>query len=613
MRFGRDLNHNKVPLWRHEYVDYDRLKTEIKLVRARSKQGEVLPGDCESAFKSTTYQIKSINQFHKYLSNAIWGEVSKYHVWYSGPKYLEKNPNWEKDIYWEATDEPELQFFLGLLIQCHNDLKKLLWYGMVNSVGFQKILHKFGELGDELDYPDWINARIEDFRSMLAEGLFSMHDESSYRLRRVEVMIEYVTSVLSKRTFTSQSSLLVNNLAHYWYRDLVWKDGLPALDLDVACRAIREDDPDALHAFFEGIDVYAQEKINSCVDEKARMRTKVKMEQQYRKLILVLTQLSIIHVSKACLDKFLELMELDNNLGFPRVDYISWVIDGILVKMSHQQLLAEHFESQDTEQATSRENPSETNDYLLSILARILSTLNNNESRRIVLFKPDVYWAYFPIHQASRYGLPDACRLLLDHMPLVSKSQFIEPVLECRFDKSTPFTLAVAHGHTDVCDVLVKRFRKIWDEAPKNSWVTSVRNDEDVLKAIYLHTDLWQVLPPHGPFKDYQGAYGETVLYAAASSGNYSAVSCLLHNKVDVNIPEKSRGWTPLIVTSVKGYESIVKLLIEAGAKTEHRDRLGWRALEHAVSHSHMKISEMFQDDPSGKIRVTYLLCLLHL
>lgn len=50
MRFGRDLKNNKVPLWRHEYVDYDRLKTEIKLVRARSKQGEVLPGDCECKF-----------------------------------------------------------------------------------------------------------------------------------------------------------------------------------------------------------------------------------------------------------------------------------------------------------------------------------------------------------------------------------------------------------------------------------------------------------------------------------------------------------------------------------------------------------------------------------
>lgn len=535
-----------------------------------------------------THQIKSINQFHEYLFNAIWGEASKYHVWYSGPKYLEERPNWEKDIYWEATDESELRFFLGLLIQCRNDLKKLLWYGMVNSVGFQEILHKFGELEDELDHPDWMTTRIENFRSMLAEGLFLMHDESSYRLRRVEVMIEWVIRVLSTRRFTSQSSLMVINLAQYWYPDLVSKE-----ELDVACRAIREDDPDALHAFLEGVDVYAQKKVDTCIDGKAKMRTKVKMEQQYRKLILVLTQLSIIHVSKACLDKFLELMELDNNQGFPPVDYMSWVINGILVKMSHGQLLIEHLESQGIEQATSWESPSETNDYLLSLLAHILSTLNDNESRRIVLFKPDIYWAYFPIHHASRYGLPDTCRLLLDHMPLVSKSQFLEPALEGRFDKSTPFTLAMAHGHTDVCDALVEGFRKIWDEAPKNSWVTSIRNGEDVLKAIYLHTDLWQALPLHGPFKDYQGAYGETVLYAAASSGNCSAVSYLLHNKVDVNIPEKSRCWTPLIVASVKGYESIVKLLIEGGAKMEHRDRLGWRALEHAVSNGRMKISEI--------------------
>ncbi len=177
--------------------------------------------------------------------------------------------------------------------------------------------------------------------------------------------------------------------------------------------------------------------------------------------------------------------------------------------MSHQQLLAEHFGSQDTEQATSRENPSGTNDYLLSILARILSTLNDNESRRIVLFKPDVYWAYFPIHQASRYGLPDACRLLLDHMPLVSKSQFIEPVLECRFDKSTPFTLAVAHGHTDVCDVLVKRFGK---SGMKLRRIPGSRL-YGTLKMFLRPSTCTQVFgrfySPHGPFKDYRGAYGE--------------------------------------------------------------------------------------------------------
>ncbi|EEA24734.1 hypothetical protein EYB25_004160 [Talaromyces marneffei] len=234
MMFGRDLHKHKVLLWQHEYIDYDRLKTEIKLVRAKSKQSEILPGDCASAFKCMTYQIESINQFHKYLSHAIWGEVSKHHVWHSGLKHLEDKPYWEKAIYWEASDEPELQFFLGFLIQCRNDLKKLLWYGMVNSCGFQKILSKFGKLEDELKHPGWMTARIGDFRVMLAEGLFSVQDEALYRLKRVEVMIEMVTYVLSTGTFTSKSSLMVNNLAQYWYFDLAKKNDLDELNLDVA-------------------------------------------------------------------------------------------------------------------------------------------------------------------------------------------------------------------------------------------------------------------------------------------------------------------------------------------------------------------------------------------
>ncbi|KAE8552780.1 hypothetical protein TMatcc_007834 [Talaromyces marneffei ATCC 18224] len=276
--------------------------------------------------------------------------------------------------------------------------------------------------------------------------------------------------------------------------------------------------------------------------------------------------------------------------------------------MSHHQLLAEHF-GPGSDHAANGESSSETADYLLSLLGRILSMLDDVEVRRIVLFKLDVYWAYFPIHHVSRYGLPDACRLLLDHMPLVSKSQFLEPALEGRFDGITPLTLAAAHGHTDVCVALVERFRKIWDTAQKGFWVTSIWNGEDVIKGIYA--GFWQVLPLHGPFKHYRGAYGETVLYAAVSSGDWSAVSYLLKSKIDVNVPENSRGWTPLIVTSVKGHESILKLLIEAGAKGEHRDRLGWRALEHAVSNGHIEISEILSrrvhGQESGEIHATFI------
>ncbi|EED11701.1 hypothetical protein TSTA_108830 [Talaromyces stipitatus ATCC 10500] len=48
--------------------------------------------------------------------------------------------------------------------------------------------------------------------------------------------------------------------------------------------------------------------------------------------------------------------------------------------------------------------------------------------------------------------------------------------------------------------------------------------EEDMINGIYSNINSCQALPLHGPLKYYQGAYGETALYAAASSGNYSAV-----------------------------------------------------------------------------------------
>ncbi|EED18514.1 hypothetical protein TSTA_122470 [Talaromyces stipitatus ATCC 10500] len=155
-----------------------------------------------------------------------------------------------------------------------------------------------------------------------------------------------------------------------------------------------------------------------------------------------------------------------------------------------------------------------------------------------------VYWKHFPIHNASRYGLRS--------MPTFSgpyatswKAPLLSAYIEGRLNNCTPLTLAIAHGHAEVCQYLVDGFKEIRKNAPRDFWITNIRNGEDIIKGIYSNINSCQALPLYGPFKDYQGAHGETALYAAASSRNYSAVSFLLQKKANVNIPKKSRGWNP--------------------------------------------------------------------
>ena len=48
MKFGRNLHKHQVPLWADSYLDYDGLKTLIKLSRAESSEhDEALDRSCE--------------------------------------------------------------------------------------------------------------------------------------------------------------------------------------------------------------------------------------------------------------------------------------------------------------------------------------------------------------------------------------------------------------------------------------------------------------------------------------------------------------------------------------------------------------------------------------
>lgn len=95
------------------------------------------------------------------------------------------------------------------------------------------------------------------------------------------------------------------------------------------------------------------------------------------------------------------------------------------------------------------------------------------------------------------------------------------------------------------------------------------------------------------------GFWKEPILYTASRLGHESLVKMLLSAdpkaKIDINLPEDVRGWTPLIVASVEGRLSIVKLLIAAGANQLKLDRFGWSAREHAAFRGHLRLAALLQ------------------
>lgn len=90
---------------------------------------------------------------------------------------------------------------------------------------------------------------------------------------------------------------------------------------------------------------------------------------------------------------------------------------------------------------------------------------------------------------------------------------------------------------------------------------------------------------------------GRTHLYLAAQDGHENAVKAILDSTASsqdlLNLAELVNGWTPLFIACIKGYLSIVKLLLEAGAEQRMYDLAGWTEKEHAVFRGHMKVAEL--------------------
>jgi len=88
------------------------------------------------------------------------------------------------------------------------------------------------------------------------------------------------------------------------------------------------------------------------------------------------------------------------------------------------------------------------------------------------------------------------------------------------------------------------------------------------------------------------------LLFKACETGNVEKVKNLLvlkkESEMDVNWESKSHKYqTPLMVSSTKGHYSIVKILLEEGAKVNHQDKDGQTALMKACVSQNIELIEL--------------------
>lgn len=102
----------------------------------------------------------------------------------------------------------------------------------------------------------------------------------------------------------------------------------------------------------------------------------------------------------------------------------------------------------------------------------------------------------------------------------------------------------------------------------------------------YHQIEIMEILLQQGAGIDHKSKQGFAPLHYAVCCENKDAVAVLLKYKAQVNLPNSSRGNTPLHLATLKGYIEICEMLKNAGASAELKNKAGETALDCAKKHT---------------------------
>jgi ankyrin repeat protein/tetratricopeptide (TPR) repeat protein len=183
------------------------------------------------------------------------------------------------------------------------------------------------------------------------------------------------------------------------------------------------------------------------------------------------------------------------------------------------------------------------------------------------------------LHAAAEAGHLEVVTLLLERNALVNVQND---------DKATPLLLAVFNQRTAVVKTLLEhKADPDLAGAPKKRRGVSWEEGNSVATPVYYsikgrnNTDILALLLEHGADPDGTQTAGWRPLFQAIQDGNVRAVELLLAHKADPSKPDYN-GIPPLL-TDIRNVE-IVRLLLEAGADANARDKDGWPALVQALN-----------------------------
>ncbi|TFY72077.1 hypothetical protein EVG20_g918 [Dentipellis fragilis] len=190
--------------------------------------------------------------------------------------------------------------------------------------------------------------------------------------------------------------------------------------------------------------------------------------------------------------------------------------------------------------------------------------------------KVDVY-GRSAFHYAAMHGHADICHRLLE----VNVSPYVRDM-----ENYTPIVYATLKGSVECVRVLL-------DEGGVPAHPNNPDGDLIPLSLASLagHMDVVVLLLEHGA-KSVPNSSGEYPIHFAARKGHANICQLLVrHDGWD--LPDKYNEWTPLFHAARYGHASCIRLLLNAGCRTDTVDELGNLAIHYAAWYGHQECVDL--------------------
>ncbi|EHK97661.1 putative Glycerophosphodiester phosphodiesterase GDE1 [Glarea lozoyensis 74030] len=239
------------------------------------------------------------------------------------------------------------------------------------------------------------------------------------------------------------------------------------------------------------------------------------------------------------------------------------------------------------------------NDESVTLLIYLLDKLLPHQ--RAALSSKDSY-DRLPLHYAAEYGFVVVCEVVMKYMQTWGQFSVEHGIDAPEWqDKEglAPLHLSVIGGHTLTTAALLRAENWQGSRDQKAAMRRDISKSSAVLALATKSNfaQIVQLLVNAGVDINWQDETGETALHVAARFGHDECAKALLSGtadqRADVELAENSFSWTPLHIACVDGHQSIVELLIAAGADIKRQDASGWTAREHAALRGHLKIADI--------------------